>query len=829
MRCSLLALGILAGIGAACAPAPEGDPILRTGVPIDAARADSIIRAAQAARPPGATGPAAATDLAFEDPFPDPDPPWVFEPPLTGVGEGPDYGAADDILVGSNLLEYPFGYARTAFYWNHWQSESEIQEIIDQGYRVYDVEIVQHAPSLRFQVLYVKNEGPYERDSLWKHDTTSTVLVHLVDNEDFRVTKLKPRQVGTALRFSAVLEKNTGNNRKGWRWWWDGSWDGIIDDFVENDHRPIDMEAYQFDGQTRWAGVGIENVGADERVWVPVQGLESKTVESLAKAVINARFTDLDMTAGEFYGILTVGSVEQGLNHWTHAEVPQSKILHLIRRHAGRIISIQRTSVVPGDDGLEHGYHLTLVDNRTPITGNAYVGFTDIDEAMVTSLKLGSIPGGALAIARNGRLVYARGYGFANLEANELATAETMFRLGSISKTMTAMSAMKLVDDGVPTPTGEPLTLETRVFPAVIWPALEGSDNIVPHLSFPHLFDVTLRHLLTHTGGWYEQHATYGLDVTPFSPTLPLNNTVEIARDLGIEHTPDCREIVPYYYGEPLDSAPGANVFYSGLGICAAALVVEILADKHYGDYFTDEFANHLKLNQGQKRFGYSSDHLSNRHPTEARYYHHFGADRISPLLIEMAGHFAEDGTPVFTDQVDAPYGGMPMRSIWSAGSWAASPIAMVRLATALQRTRRPYGPLRFDTFSSFFDTFEASQNGSWGGGGFVTNGSNRIEHGGALYGGFGYFIVQNENYAASPNLAMAFFFNASHTDDTYWPSINRVKNAVYDALGAINSANWDLFDQYGFVEPPPSLPVPQAGFGQLAVDDDTGLPEGPG
>lgn len=71
---------------------------------------------------------------------------------------------------------------------------------------------------------------------------------------------------------------------------------------------------------------------------------------------------------------------------------------------------------------------------------------------MIRSLKLGEIPGGALAIVQNGKLIYARGYGYSDIEAVELAN--TMFRMGSISKTMTGMSAMKLVEQGALTPKG---------------------------------------------------------------------------------------------------------------------------------------------------------------------------------------------------------------------------------------------------------------------------------------------------------------------------------------------------------------------------------------
>jgi CubicO group peptidase (beta-lactamase class C family) len=794
---------VAAFVGMSCAPAPDGAEALST--------AQSSAPLTLTTIQPALVEWVGPQSLAVEA---DPPPPETFDD-FQGFGE-PQDNPSDFKNEGSGLLDYEFGFMQTRFHWAPSHSESQIQDTLNLGYRVHDVEVVSLSP-LRFNVVYVKNEGPYQRDSLWKYDTTSTVLEHLVDNENYRVTKLKPRQVGTALRFSAVLEKNTGDNFKNFRWWWDSSWQGLIDDFAQNDHRPVDMEAYAVDGQTRWAGVAIENAGKDEREWLPVTGGDLQLVEEIAKFVTGARFTDLETNGSDYYGILTEGMVESGLNHWTHAYVPESKVVHLIRRHGARIISIQKTSIVGGDNDLENGYHVTLVDNETPETGIAREGFGGIDAAMIRSLKLGEIPGGALAIVRGGKLIYARGYGYSNVEAAELATADTMFRMGSISKTMTGMSAMKLVEQGALTPHGTPLTLDTKVFQDVIFPALEGANNVGPHLSYPHLLNITLRHVLTHTAGWYEQQETWGLDVTPFAGSLPLNNTLQIAKDLGIEHTPDCSEIVPYYYGEPLDSEPGDNVFYSGLGICVAALVVEIISGQHYGQFFADEFIDPLSLNAGKTRFGYSSDYLSAKHATEARYYHDFGAARVSPRLIEMADDFAEDGTPLFSTLVDPPYGTMPMRSIWSAGSWAASPVAMVRLATALQRSRRPYGPLAHATFMDFFDSYAANLNGSWGGGAFKTNGTDTLEHGGALTGGFGFYRVHNQDYAGSPDLSFAFFFNATPKDGVYGDSIERVKSAINDALAAINAADWDLFEEHGFAEPPPASSVPRGGTGELS------------
>jgi CubicO group peptidase (beta-lactamase class C family) len=64
----------------------------------------------------------------------------------------------------------------------------------------------------------------------------------------------------------------------------------------------------------------------------------------------------------------------------------------------------------------------------------------DIDKKKVASYAVG--------VMKDGRLVLARGYGFADLENEVPATAETVYRLGSITKQFTAMAILQLAEQG---------------------------------------------------------------------------------------------------------------------------------------------------------------------------------------------------------------------------------------------------------------------------------------------------------------------------------------------------------------------------------------------
>jgi CubicO group peptidase (beta-lactamase class C family) len=81
-------------------------------------------------------------------------------------------------------------------------------------------------------------------------------------------------------------------------------------------------------------------------------------------------------------------------------------------------------------------------------TGTPVPVFSALDDIMQQTLTRYGMPGGALAVAKDGRLVFARGFGLADKEAQEPVQPESPFRWESMSKTVTAAAVMRLVDDG---------------------------------------------------------------------------------------------------------------------------------------------------------------------------------------------------------------------------------------------------------------------------------------------------------------------------------------------------------------------------------------------
>lgn len=128
----------------------------------------------------------------------------------------------------------------------------------------------------------------------------------------------------------------------------------------------------------------------------------------------------------------------------------------------------------------------------------------ELDGLVEAEMRRAGIPGLALGYAREGRVAFARGYGLADLAGRRPVTADTVFPLASVTKTVTATAVMQLVEAGR-------LDLDAAVAPLLDFPLANPHHPELP---------ITARHLLTHTSGlsdakYYEiDFRTPGADAT---------------------------------------------------------------------------------------------------------------------------------------------------------------------------------------------------------------------------------------------------------------------------------------------------------------------------
>lgn len=271
------------------------------------------------------------------------------------------------------------------------------------------------------------------------------------------------------------------------------------------------------------------------------------------------------------------------------------------------------------------------------------------DDAMISFMNERGVPGGALAVAVERRLVYASGFGWANREARQRVEPDSLFRIASISKPFTAVTVMRLIEHGR-------LTLETRVLPLLqVEPFLPGGRKPDAFLE-----KITVRHLLQHTAGW-DREKTFD----------PMFRSRWIAARLKVPSPPGTADIIRFMFGRPLDFEPGTRHAYSNFGYCVLGRVIERITGCDYEAFVRDEVLRPI----GARRMRIGASLPEKRSVGEVRYY----------VPDDARGESVFGEHPL---KVPVPDGAFCLETMDAHGGWIASAIDLVRFATALDPSR---------------------------------------------------------------------------------------------------------------------------------------------
>jgi N-acyl-D-amino-acid deacylase len=277
---------------------------------------------------------------------------------------------------------------------------------------------------------------------------------------------------------------------------------------------------------------------------------------------------------------------------------------------------------------------------KIPVTGKADAQFARFDELLTTFLDKYDHPGASVAVGRDGKVLYSRAYGYADREAKQAAKPESLFRISSLSKPITAVAILQLVEQGK-------LDLDAKVITVLgLTPPAKGFDE--------RWRKVTIRHLLEHKGGW---DAAKGNDPMFISPL--------IVREVGGPHPAMPAAIIRYMLRQPFDFEPGEKVAYSNFGYCLLGRVIERLGKQTYEAHVK----KHVLAPLGIKTMRLGRTLWLYRAANEARYY----SSRKVPAVFP----------PTLGKQVPAPYGGFCLEAMDAHGGWLATASDILRFANA--------------------------------------------------------------------------------------------------------------------------------------------------
>ena len=281
--------------------------------------------------------------------------------------------------------------------------------------------------------------------------------------------------------------------------------------------------------------------------------------------------------------------------------------------------------------------------NSLSITGDTNPSLSPFDQLMTTFLRQHRVPGAALAVTRRSQLVYARGFGLADVEAGRMVQPNSLFRIASVSKPVTAVAVMQLVDR-------MKFALDDRVFD--ILPA----NRWLPPTCDVRLRSITVRQLLQHRAGW-DRDTTFD----------PIGRPREIARLLRKPLPVGLEDVVRYMLTLPLDFNPGSRHAYSNVGYLLLGRLIEHVSCQPYEKHVKEKVLAPLGISQMQLGRSWKS----NLAREEVRYYD--SKQRERPAV----------NGPRLEAKVPIVYGGENFEAFEAHGGWIASAIDLVRFASA--------------------------------------------------------------------------------------------------------------------------------------------------
>lgn len=255
-------------------------------------------------------------------------------------------------------------------------------------------------------------------------------------------------------------------------------------------------------------------------------------------------------------------------------------------------------------------------------------------------LQQWNLAGMTMSIVKDGKLVYAHGFGYADIESKQTVEAGNLFRVASVSKLITAVAIMKLVEKKL-------VTLDSKVF----GPSAILKDPVFNSVKDKRLYNITIRHLLAHAGGWSSHYGD------------PAFNSLVVLEKTGETGAATMDSYCRFVATRKLHFEPGTRSSYSNMGYMFLGKVIEAVTGKKYEDFVRNDVLKPV----GIIDMHIGRSYLSDRRINEVKYYE----SEESPMIP------AYDGSG---RMVPKPYGGNPIELLGPAGGWITSSLELAKL-----------------------------------------------------------------------------------------------------------------------------------------------------
>jgi CubicO group peptidase (beta-lactamase class C family) len=209
-----------------------------------------------------------------------------------------------------------------------------------------------------------------------------------------------------------------------------------------------------------------------------------------------------------------------------------------------------------------------------PGSGPVVTELAPLEQAMTNFLAAHQFEAGTLALMHDSKLVFRQGYGWRDTNFSKVIHPDNLFRLASVTKTLTASAIYKLIAAGN-------FTTNTTIYAYLGIPPWNGV------LGDSRITNITVQHLLDHAGGWNQ--------IT--SPVHdPVFRTIQISTEMGLNYPAAPTNVISWMFSKPLDFAPGMTNVYSNFGYSLLGRVIEKASGKSYINYIQQDLLGNAGL-----------------------------------------------------------------------------------------------------------------------------------------------------------------------------------------------------------------------------------------
>jgi CubicO group peptidase (beta-lactamase class C family) len=545
--------------------------------------------------------------------------------------------------------------------------QNEYNKWIGLGYRLADVTIYNLNGSEGYAAIWNKQAGPS-----WsaRHSMSETEFVTEVNerkNKGYRAERLSVCNIGTSLRFACIFfqtpnETITKHNLT------EMQYQAENKKWGELGYRLVEISGYNRSGAENYAAV-----------W---EKLTSKSLGKVLKlGMTKSEYSsEFDKQAAAGYLLDRISGFEIG-GQERYAAIFEKKSTGIYARNSMETKNFQ----VEFDNCFYQGATLVHLNTFTlggkPQFNAVWTGgmsgadLNFIDSRVNTYMSTFSVPGFSIAVSRNGRLVFAQGYGLANKSTGEKVGPNSLFRIASVSKPITATAIMNLKEEGK-------LSLGDRVFgpKGILGNVCDALGGPAPCIDQTNLEKITVQHCLEHATGW------------------PCTNT-------------SCKDAVWVHYelnnsgliewavkNYDQTSTPGTNYAYMNFDYFLLGRIIEKKSGQSYQNYVKSAILS--KAGITHMRIG--SDNESGKANNEVTYY---GSD---------------------------PYG-LRLTRMDANGGWIARPMDLLKFMTLVDGESAKTDILAATALNEMFTVSTASGAGDYAKGWRVDG--NRRTHNGTMDG----------------------------------------------------------------------------------------------